>query len=589
MKMKKLYSISISLIGVLINTCLFGQQVQVTSPYFQNPELLIDFADDCAKFWSGVHDPTYGGFYTFVNKEGNATNTSEKHLVSLSRDAYGMTRAFMLTGNEEYLQMASSSLDFIDNHLWDENYGGWHRSSNRSGSSPRTGDKTAFDQHYALLGNAAFYEATRSSNTWNVIEKGLDHMNEVYWDDRTEYLGYFHKTNTQSENPNGKSFNSTVDAITTHLYPLYLTTGDQQYLDRLNILKSNMIEYLVGSMDQSVIGFAEEFDSEWNIDHSQNRTIMGHVLKTAWCLGRIHRIDQDNNAINAAEVLIDDVLQNGYDHIYGGPFKDYDRTNGQMMMYGISDKAKAWWQMEQAITSGFILFDITKDEKYLQMTEESLDFFMDYFVDPTYGEIYADRAQNGSKIPQWGEDKGNDWKAAYHSIETAYYAYLYSQLLLKQEGASLYYNIEASNTERELLMNPLAIDFDKLKIQSVSLNGENFTDFNRDTRIVTLPANVEGKLKVTYIMEGLAPISVIDPLSSPTVTNNISIFPNPTKDVLFIESKTSNTSYRVLNILGNLEMSGTLNKLRDQINVSSLKSGIYFLQVDDTTIRFIKE
>jgi len=74
-----------------------------------------------------------------------------------------------------------------------------------------------------------------------------------------------------------------------------------------------------------------------------------------------------------------------------------------MLMWGKTDTAKAWWQMEQAVTSGLFLYEITGKNMYLQMADETLLFFMKYFVDHTYGEVYENRTKYGLQI--WDTDK----------------------------------------------------------------------------------------------------------------------------------------------------------------------------------------
>ena len=54
---------------------------------------------------------------------------------------------------------------------------------------------------------------------------------------------------------------------------------------------------------------------------------------------------------------------------------------GEMLMWGQADTAKAWWQMEQAVTAGLMMYNITGESQYLQMADETLKFFMTYFVD----------------------------------------------------------------------------------------------------------------------------------------------------------------------------------------------------------------
>ena len=112
-------------------------------------------------------------------------------------------------------------------------------------------------------------------------------MENNLWDDRPAYFGYYDYGNFNWTYLSGKSFNATVDAITTHLLYLYLLTEDQSYRDRLLEIADNIRNHLVASMPGQVIGFAEEYDSDWNIDNNEIMTIMGHVLKSAWCLGRV--------------------------------------------------------------------------------------------------------------------------------------------------------------------------------------------------------------------------------------------------------------------------------------------------------------
>ncbi len=566
-------------------------QYRTQSPYIDNPELLLDYVNDCASFWEGVHDDTYGGFFVEVGKTGNILNSNNKSLVSESRDAYGFTRAYMLTGNESYLDYARSALDFMYEHLWDEQYGGWYRRCNRVGLAPYQGEKTAFDQHYALLGITAYWEATNSQSDWQMLEEGYQFMDDYMWDERPNFRGYYNEVNRQGLNPYGKSFNATVDAITTHLYNLYLLTKDQQYFDRLMVMKSNIQDELEASMADQAIGFAEEYNSSWVVNNGERRTIMGHVLKTGWCMGRIYRIDQDQESLNSAKALVAEVLEKGYDHEYGGPYKDYDRITGEMYMYGASDTAKAWWQMEQAITAGFLLYEITNEAHYLKVADESLDFFMNYFVDPVYGEVYGDRARDGGRVSYgggyWDENKGSEWKAAYHSIETAYYAYLYAKLLIKKEAADLYYNFEASNTNRTLHMNPLAVDFSKLKIDAIKLDGVDYNDFDANLRTLHIPAGTSGVFRVSYKMTGL-PDAIYEHTSEQLARIKGS-YPNPytksyrfdyqLKKDAFVEVSVFNSMGQQLETLESNHQSKGTHSL--EVN-SSFPAGNYYirLQVD---------
>jgi surface protein len=70
---------------------------------------------------------------------------------------------------------------------------------------------------------------------------------------------------------------------------------------------------------------------------------------------------------------------------------------------------------------------------------------------------------------------------------------------------------------------------------------------------------------------------------------NISIYPNPTNDKLFIQGLSSSSKVLIYNVLGKLVLSQTISK---EIDVKQLSKGIYILKIIDeqneTTRKFIK-
>ena len=80
--MTKNYFLGIFAILFLFISQTTTAQYQVKSQFINNPELLIDYVNDCASFWEGVHDDTYGGFFVEVGKTGNILDNNKKSLVS---------------------------------------------------------------------------------------------------------------------------------------------------------------------------------------------------------------------------------------------------------------------------------------------------------------------------------------------------------------------------------------------------------------------------------------------------------------------------------------------------------------------------
>ena len=590
MKISLLKAITFLLLSFLIN--LRAQYIP-TSPYIQNPELAIGYADSCAQFWLQTWDSQLGGFFTNIDKDGSVISGwgTNKNMLTQSRNAYGMVRAYMLTGDTTYLGFAKRALSWMYAHAWDNTYGGWFQELDINGNPTYpTGDKTAFYQHYALLGIIAYYEATGDTLAISWLMQGYQHLEQYYWDTRPAFYGYYDKTNYNNQIASDKSFNATVDAITTHLLYLYLMTKDQTYKDRLQEMAEEIKQHLVASMPQQAIGFVEGFDSDWNWNPLDTMTIMGHVLKTGWCLARINQLFPDTSYIGAAKYLINDVWQNGYDHDYGGPYKDFNRVTGEMLLWGLQDSTKAWWQMEQAIVAGFEMYDITRESWYMQMADETIKFFMNYFVDHQYGEIYADRTRYGGFA--WNEAKGNSGKAGYHSIETGYYTYLYGSLFYTYQPVVLNYNFDPIQSDREILLSPLAINDSNLVVTNVLLDGQTYSNYDPLNRVLNLPPGVGGHFEVTYKRTNIT--SITNPIASVDGFELFQNYPNPfnpsTKIRFTIPSKTQSgvegslVTLKIYDILGS-EVTTLVNEEKSTgsyeilFDGSTLPSGVYFYQL----------
>ena len=564
-------------------------RAQFLSPYLEDPDLAIGYVDSCASFWLNSYDDDLGGFYTNVNRQGEVVTSwgTNKNTLTQSRNAYGMARAYQLTGNEDYLDYMEGALAFQYEHAWDGNYGGWFEQLSENGSViGQTNNRQAFFQHYGLLGPTVAWEVTRGAGHWNIIEAGWDHLETHWWDSREDHLGYYDDGSYGNTNFWGKSFNATVDAMTTHLITLMLNTDDPQYRERYQQVAHQVRDHLVASMPDQAIGFVEHYTSNWAWDTGETMTIMGHVLKSGWCLAREEQVVAQDASIPDARALVDDVLALGYDHELGGPYKDYNRVTGEMLMWGNPDTAKAWWQMEQAVTAGLQLFDVTGDSSYLQMADETLHFFMRFFVDHLYGEVYENRTRYGAET--WGTTKGNGYKGAYHSIELGYYTYLYGNLFLHSNPVTLHYYFEPADTARSVHLTPLAIGSDELVIGAVLHEGTAYPHYSYYPRTIDLAAGTGGHFTVTF--ERVAPgIVAYDQILAPESSRLGANYPNPFNAQTTIQISgilSGSAEIEIFNLQGQVvrtlsaESGKTIWDAKSDIG-EDLPSGIYMYRLAD--------
>lgn len=157
---------------------------------------------------------------------------------------------------------------------------------------------------------------------------------------------------------------------------------------------------------------------------------------------------------------------------------------------------------------------------------------------------------------------------------------------------SFYGNYEVSNSNSSLnIINPAVTlvlcnndTFDPSYLGIISDNANNFYDYTIDIPEESLTMiDLSGK-KLVY---GRQVLSTED---NEVFSNTIKVYPNPTQKELFISgvSINSKTTYTIYNLVGNVVVSENSLK-QNQINVNSLKAGIYFLRITQNGKTSIKK
>ena len=85
----------------------------------------------------------------------------------------------------------------------------------------------------------------------------------------------------------------------------------------------------------------------------------------------------------------------------------------------------------------------------------------------------------------------------------------------------------------------------------------------------------------------------VDEDSPSTGSETFAVYPNPTNNILFVEtrligSQPDQTAYRITNVMGQTLLTGNINAETQQINIEPLPAGMYFISVGETTQKFVK-
>ena len=71
------------------------------------------------------------------------------------------------------------------------------------------------------------------------------------------------------------------------------------------------------------------------------------------------------------------------------------------------------------------------------------------------------------------------------------------------------------------------------------------------------------------------------------------VYPNPASGVIIVETRRTTSlpdpTYRITNLMGQTLLQGSINAETQQIDIANLPSGMYFINVDEQILKFVKQ
>ncbi len=484
------------LVGIVLSMVVLGV-MPVTAAPNEGAKLLTgaywrqQALHDLIPFWARTVDQNGGGYFTDVKIDGTIGPKQLKYPRMISRLVYGYSAAYLLSGEERYLELASHGMEFLKQYGWDAQYGGWFTeldAERRSTVPP----KDLFDQTYGNLGPIIYYFATGDPAARDLVQRCHQLLQTKAWD--KEHQGYFAMVNRDWQvAETEKSFNSQVDTATAYLIYYYLATRQPELLQDLK----NIGDVIVKRMYDPETGYVRErFTRQWQyLDSYQGKDQIdiGHNLKTAWVLLRLHQLlgygTEDSQYLIYARKIADQMLNTGWDPLNHGWYLQksvYQPAKAKI------EKAKCWWTQTEGSFLMLNLYHLRPDRRYLENFRQNAAFWDRYFVDRKYGEVYAYLSETGQFDPN--SLKADLYKSAYHSMEHALMNYLYTQLYIRKEPVELYFRLSAATDGVRHFVT--IVEDPAVKIQSVTVNGKAWTRFQRNDGSIELPKGANLKVKV---------------------------------------------------------------------------------------------
>jgi anti-anti-sigma regulatory factor len=244
----------------------------------------------------------------------------------------------------------------------------------------------------------------------------------------------------------------------------------------------------------------EKFHEDWSPDHDsplqKNRAIVGHNMKIAWNLMRVHHMQPNDAYVELARRIAEEMPKWGLDKQRGGLYDMVERYRqpGEDFHRLIWHDRKAWWQQEQAILAYLIMAGSLGDADYVRLAREFQSFYNAWFPDTDSGGVYFNVLATGIPYLLGTERlKGSHSMSGYHSFELCYLAAVYGNLLVTKQPMDFYFKPQAGALKDNVLhVAPDILPPGSVRIGEVWVNGARHTDFDAEALTVHLPDNVDG-------------------------------------------------------------------------------------------------
>ena len=461
----------------------------------------------------------YANYRTFLNLAGHKKGDYLQETDTISRLVYGLSAAYMLTGEESFLTGADLGTRYLRDHMRfvddDNQVVYWYHGIKVQGEKKQKlltsefGDDfysiPMYEQIYALAGPTMNYRLTGDPDILWDIERTIALFRKFFRDEKQG--GYFSHLEPLSLDPRAeslahnrarKNWNSVGDHAPAYLINLYLATGEEQYAafleDTFDTIAKRFPDY------ENSPFVLERFFEDWSPDRAwgwqQDRSVIGHNLKIAWNLMRMHALRAKPEYVALARKIGALMPEAGSDGQRCGWYDVVERVTkpaGKDFSFVWHDR-KAWWQQEQAILAYHILAGTLGEPEHLRLARESAAFYNAFFLDHDDGGVYFNTLANGLPYLLGNERlKGCHSMSAYHSIELCFLSAVYTELLIRRRPMTLHFRpLPNGFRDRVLRVAPDLLPAGSVRLTACRVDGKSYSDFDAAALSVHLPQTDSG-------------------------------------------------------------------------------------------------
>lgn len=488
-------SVRIRLLAILLTFLLGGEAATPQRKDVLNGEYWRKQAlTNIIPYWyDHVRDTSYGAFYMSLTRSWEPTPPWDKYPAMISRQVYGFSAAYLLSGDRKYLEVARGAVEYLLEHAWDRQYGGWFGVLTQTGQ-PKDSTKSVDLQLYTDVGLALYYFVTGDEKVLSHIKESV-RIRKSHARDK-EFGGYYQVLNRDlTVKDSSKSKHSHFGYTSSLLINLSMATRDPEILSFAEELMQISMDRMTDSQEGWLRGFPTRFDRKWNFTPAtvDGKEVISAGAQLTGALAFLRLYELTGNEVYRKEGvrLGEQTMRYAWDSKRGGWYDVVERTPPHSLL---GTPAVSWWIQCYGSFLQLHLYHLSGEKRYLDQFQKMAAFWNQYLVDRELGGVFQTVSADG--IPR-DSNKAVVWKASYHEMEHALLNYLYLNLYVHHKPAVLHFLLRDAKSKSKHFAS--LVEDPSVQIGAVKINGERWTSFNAKERYIILPEAKEVKLEVTLV------------------------------------------------------------------------------------------
>lgn len=377
-------------------------------------ELKKEFFDDLLPYWTEFAlDEKNGGFVGRATHYSEKIYDADKGVILNARLVWAFSALYKEFQLPELEQAATRAYDYFLKFFLDPEYGGFFWMTDHKGTM-LDDRKHIYAQAFSVYGLIEYYSAfgveealILSQKTYSLIEEhAADKENGGYFEAYNRKWGPIEDVRLSDKDKNAPKGMNTHLHILEAYTSLYRYAPEEELRTRLESLLNIFFDHIVNSTGTSLINFMQV---DWA--PSSDLVSYGHNIEAAWLMCEAAEVLNDQILLNRAQKIAISITDNVYDNAIDPDGALINEADSK----GIHDSNKDWWPQAEAIVGFINAWEISGDEKYLEVSWDIWTAIKDLFIDVENGEWHEKVSRDGKPYIM---DKIRSWKAPYHNGRT---------------------------------------------------------------------------------------------------------------------------------------------------------------------------